>query len=306
MSDLVTVFGGTGFLGRHVVARLVAEGFTVRVAVRRPAEAAVPKPGDGPGDVLPIRADVRDEASTAAAVEGARAVVNAVGLYVEKGGETFEAVHVRGAERVARLASRAGVAQLVQISGIGADTDSPSAYVRARAEGDGVVGAAFEDVVILRPSVLFGPGDAFFTSLAAMARVAPVWPLFGRGETRLQPVFVGDVAEAVAKVVAGGAPPGGLYELGGPDIFTYRELIEVLLKQLGLRRPLLPVPFALWHLLAAALSVLPNPPVTRDQLALVARDNLVASGARSFRDLDIAPRSVHAVLPTYVGAGRRT
>lgn len=303
MSDLVTVFGGTGFLGRHVVARLVAEGFTVRVAARRPAEAAS---NDGTGDVLPIRADVRDEDSAAAAIDGARAVVNAVGLYVEKGGETFQAVHVRGAERVARLASRAGVAHLVQISGIGADTASPSAYVRARAEGEGVVRAAFDDAVILRPSALFGPGDAFLTSLAAIARVAPVWPLFGRGGTRLQPVFVDDVAEAITKVVAGSAPSVGTYELGGPDIFTYRELIEMLLKHLGLRRLLVPIPFALWDLLAGVLSVLPNPPVTRDQLALVARDNLVGSEALSFRHLGIAPRSVLAVLPTYIGAGRRT
>lgn len=300
MPGLVTVFGGSGFLGRAIVGRLVADGFQVRIAVRQPGKAGVLERLDRAGAVQSMSADIRDEASVAAAVAGARAVVNAVGLYLERGAETFEAVHVRGAEQLARQASRAGVGQLVHTSGIGADPASPSAYVRARAEGEQVVASAFDGATILRPSVLFGPGDSFFNSLADIARHSPLLPLFGRGKTRLQPVYVGDVAEAAARVLAAPAGRGRVYELGGPGTFTYRELVELLLREMALERPLLPLPFAVWDLVAALSAILPSPPVTRDQLALIRQDNVVSPDAWTFDDLGIRPTAVETVLPSYL------
>ncbi len=303
MPGLVTVFGGSGFLGRAVVARLAAHGFKVRIAVRHPEAAGVFELRDRAGELQSVGADVRDEAAVAAAVADAQAVVNAVGLYVEQGAETFEAVHVRGAERVARQASRAGVERLVHISGIGADSASPSAYVRARAEGEQVVAAAFDGATILRPSVLFGPGDSFFSTLAGIARRSPLLPLFGRGDTRLQPVYVDDVAEAVARAMEDSAARGRLFELGGPGIFTYRELVELLLREMALERHLLPLPFPVWDLIARLSAILPSPPVTRDQLALIRQDNVVAPDAGTFDDLGIQPTAVESVLPKCLRKG---
>ena len=297
---LVTVFGGTGYLGRHVVARLLEDGVRVRVAVRRP-EAASDLERDAGGRLEAVRADVRDEKSVAAAVQGARRVVNAVGLYLQRGRETFAAVHVDGARRVAEQAAGAGVERLVHISGIGADPGSDSAYVRARAGGETTVRAAFAKATVLRPSVLFGPGDAFFNTLAAIARLSPVVPLFGHGETRLQPVFVGDVAEAVAKVLNGRRPAAPLYELGGPRTYTYRNLLKVLLKQLGLNRRLMSVPFVVWEANASLVSILPRPPVTHDQITLMKKDNVVGLGVPGFAALGIEPTAVEQVLPSYIG-----
>lgn len=300
MPGLVTVFGGTGFLGRAIVARLAAQGFQVRIAVRYPRKAEALEQPDRAGDVQSVSADVRDEAAVAAAVAGAQGVVNAVGLYLERGGDTFAAVHVRGAAQVARQASRAGTGHLVHISGIGADPASRSAYVRARAEGEQAVAAAFEGATILRPSVLFGPGDGFFNTLADIARRAPLLPLFGNGGTRLQPVYVDDVAEAATRALASPDARGRIYELGGPGVFIYRELVELLLRQMALERHLLPLPFPVWDLVAALSAILPHPPVTRDQLALIRRDNIVSPEAWTFDDLGIRPAAVEAVLPTYL------
>ncbi len=299
--SVVTVFGGSGFLGRHIVGRLAGQGAKVRAASRHPERTDVPGAGVEGGEIDSVYADVRDDASVASAVAGSGSVINAVGLYVECGAETFEAIHVRGAERVARHASRAGVERLVQISGIGADANSDSPYVRARAHGESAVQEAFEGATILRPSVLFGPGDAFFNSLARIARVTPALPLFGNGGTRLQPVCVDDVAKAVAKVLAEPLSWGRVYELGGPKTYSYRALLRLMLRQLGRRRLLLPLPFFVWELLADVMSLLPNPPVTRDQITLMRRDNVVGPGALSFTDLGIEPAAVEAVLPAYLG-----
>ncbi len=299
--SLVTVFGGSGFLGRHIVGRLAGQGARVRAASRHPERTDVPGTRIEAGDIESVYADVRDDASVASAVAGCGAVINAVGLYVERGAETFDAIHVRGAERVARHASRAGVERLVQISGIGADASSNSPYVRARAHGESAVADAFGGATILRPSVLFGPGDAFFSSLARIARVTPALPLFGNGGTRLQPVYVDDVAKAVTKVLAEPRLRGRVYELGGPRTYTYRALLRLMLRQLGRRRLLLPLPFFVWELLADVMSLLPNPPVTRDQITLMKRDNVVGPGALSFTDLGIEPAAVEAVLPAYLG-----
>jgi uncharacterized protein YbjT (DUF2867 family) len=296
----VTVFGGSGFLGRHIVARLATHDIHVRVAVRHAIDSASGETAGG-GSITPVYADVRDETSVRQALENAEAAVNAVGLYVERADATFDAVHVRGALNVARQSARAGVARLVHISGIGADRNSQSLYVRARAKGESVVQESFKDATILRPSVLFGPEDAFFNALARLALFSPVLPLFGDGATLLQPVFVGDVAEAVVKVLGEPTSRGNVYELGGPRVYSYKELIELLLECLGRKRILVPVPYFLWELQAALLSVLPNPPLTRDQIVLIKRDNVVSKGALTLADLGIDPTAVETLLPTYVG-----
>ena len=291
---LVTVFGGTGFLGRRIVERLGAAGARVRVAVRHTTEGVPPQGGD----VEVVYADVRDGTTVAQAVRDSDAVVNAVGLYVEQGEATFQAVHVDGAQEVARAAREAGIPRLVHLSGIGADVNSESSYVRSRALGELAVREACTEATILRPSVLFGRGDALFRSLAAITRISPVFPLFGDGSTRLQPVFVGDVAEAVVKAVGSPSASGKVYELGGPRVYRYKELVELVLVHLKRRRVLVPVPFFVWEIQATLLGILPNPPLTRDQVILMKRDNVVSDAALTFADLGITPRPVEAELPS--------
>ena len=295
---LYVVFGGSGFLGRQIVRRLVESGARVRVAVRHPERATFPTEA---GAVTTVRADVWEEVSVGPAVAGADAVVNTVGHYVERGGATFEAIHGRGAQHVARAAAAAGVGRLVHISGIGADERSESTYVRARAIGERLVREAFPAATILRPSVMFGPDDAFFNQLAAIARAMPVLPLFGTGKVRLQPAYVGDVAEAVAKALASEAAEGKTYELGGPRAYSYRALLELLLRQTGRKRLLLPVPYSAWEILAAVMAPLPKRPISRDQVVLMKQDNVVGPDALSFADLGIAPHSVEEILPSYLG-----
>lgn len=284
----ITVFGGTGFLGRAVVRHLVAAGTPVRVAARHPAAPETPG-GGGSGEAC--LADVRDDAAVARAVEGAAGVVNAVGLYVERGGATFDAVHVEGAARIARHAREAGVERLVHVSGIGADARSRSRYVAARGRGEVRVRAEHADAVILRPGVLFGPGDAFLRTLASLTRL-PVIPLFGDGGTRLQPVHVDDVAAAVGRALDVPGATGRTYELGGARVHTYRAIVEAVLAHHQRRRPLLPVPFVAWRLLAALASALPAPPLTRDQVALMEADSVVDTDAATFTELGIEPRAL--------------
>jgi uncharacterized protein YbjT (DUF2867 family) len=292
---LVTVFGGSGFLGRCIVEHLHTAGARVRVAVRHTAEGVSRQRGD----IEVVYADVRDGGTVAQAVKDSDAVVNAVGLYVERGKATFQAVHVDGAQEVARAARAAGIGCFVHISGIGADLNSESSYVRSRALGELAVREAYPDATILRPSVLFGRGDALFRSLAAITRISPVFfPLFGDGSTRLQPVFVGDVAEAVVKAVGSPATREKVYELGGPRVYRYRELVELVLVHLKRRRVLVPVPFFVWEIQATLLGLLPNPPLTRDQVILMRRDNIVSDTALTFADLGITPRTVEAELPS--------
>ena len=287
----VTVFGGSGFLGREIVERLLAEGVTVRVAVRHPGRAA--------SGGRPVYADLRDETSVALAVEGSEAVVNAVGLYVEKGAETFEAVHELGALNLAHQAAAQGVDRLVHVSGIGADLRSESRYVRARAKGELLVADVFPRATILRPGVLFGPEDSFLNALAGIASRTPLLPLFGRGQTRLQPVYVGDVAEAVRRALTQPEAAGKTYELGGPEVYSYRALVELVLARSGRRRLLLPLPFPVWQVLAVLASMLPAPPLTRAQVTLMKQDNLVAEGALSLADLGIEATALEDVLSDY-------
>ena len=297
MGDLVTVFGGTGFLGRRIVRRLAERGLDVRVASRRATGTAFEEHGER---ISCLRGDLRDPAFVAAALEGAAAAVNCVSLHVEKGSDTFEAVHLRGAEALARAARDGGSRTLIHVSGINAGPQSLSVYARMRGRGDDAVRAAFPKAVILRPSAIFGPGDRFFNLFADMARSSPVLPLFGTGATCLQPVFVGDVAEAAVRAIENPAHHGGLFELGGPDAITYRDLLGLTCRRLGLRRFMLPVPFLLWDIAAAAASLLPNPPLTRDQVALMKVDNVVQAAAMDFADLGITPRRAVAILPRYL------
>jgi uncharacterized protein YbjT (DUF2867 family) len=297
---IITVFGGTGFLGRRLVRRLAEAGAEVRVAVRHPEQGRSALGTPDLDQVVFRRGDVRDRSSVAAAVAGADCVVNAVSAYVEKGGVTFEAVHERGAVTVAREAAAAGISRLVLVSGIGADPDSPSSYIRARGRGERLVREAFPGVTIVRPGSMFGPGDALFTTLADLARRFPILPLIGGGRTRLQPAYVQDVAEAIRRILAESAT-GRTYELAGPIAYTLRELAEMVLRLVGRRRLLLPVPFGVAEIPARLFELLPNPPLTTGQVDLLKVDNLPSGALPGFRELDIEPRSVAEIVPTYVG-----
>lgn len=287
---LVTLFGGTGFLGREIAAALLEDGFSLRVAVRRP-ERAPRREG-----LRAVRADLHDAPAVAAAVEGAAAVVNAAGLYLARGSGGFQAFHVEGAARVARLAREAGAARLVHLSGIGADPGAADPYVRSRGEGEAAVAAAFPGAVLLRPSALFGPDAGLLAALRGLVRRLPVIPLFGRGMQRLQPVHVGDVAQAVARLLAE-RRPAPLYELGGPRAYGYAELLRLIARAEGLRPLLLPCPFALWELAARLAERLPSPPLTRGQVALMRQDNLPSPTLPGLAELGIRPRDLEALLP---------
>ncbi|SFU85897.1 complex I NDUFA9 subunit family protein [Halomonas korlensis] len=293
-AQLITVFGGTGFLGRAIVRELVDAGQRVRIAARHPA---MPLHIEGSESIELVRADIRDSHSVKAAIAGADSVVNAVSLYVEQPGASFETIHVEGATRLASLARQAGIERLVHISGIGARTDSRSSYIRARAKGESAVLEALPGAILVRLSVLFGPDDAFLTTLAGLTRL-PAIPLFGRGETRLQPVHVVDVARALIRLLGEPLTRRRLFEFGGPDVMRYRDILTLLLAHLHRERPLIPVPFIIWRALAGAAALLKNPPLTSDQVILMQRDNVVGAGVGTFADLGISPRSLRDSLPT--------
>ena len=284
----VTVFGGTGFLGRRVVARLLDLGFRVRAATRHPQR-------DDRERLASVTADVNHDASVAAAVEGCFGVVNAVSLYVERDGQTFQSVHVEAAERVARQAKAAGALRLAHVSGIGSDPASNSPYIASRGRGEEVVRRAFPTACLVRPAVMIGPGDAFVMPLSRLLRRLPVFALFGGGETRLQPPHVEDVAHAIARSFTIEAP-APIYELGGPQIYSYRELLELLRSRLGTKTVLMPLPFPLWHGLAAVAERLPRPPITRNQVELMRLDNVVSGRFPGFAELGILPRRLDEAL----------
>ncbi|MGF1592744.1 MAG: complex I NDUFA9 subunit family protein [Kiloniellaceae bacterium] len=290
----VTVFGGTGFLGRRIVERLLDAGCRVRIAARRPQRWA--DTGGRSARVEGFAANLRDAGAVAAAMAGTDAVVNAVSLYWEHGGATFRSIHVDGARRLAEAARANDVRCLIHLSGIGADSGSASPYVRSRGEGDEAVRAAFGRAVIFRPSVMFGADDAFLNGLLPLIRRAPLLPLFGRGRCRLQPVYVGDVATAALRVISAPNLPARLFELGGPETFTYRELVELLAARTGRRLLLLPLPYAVWSALAALSAALPVPPLTEGQVALMKRDNLAAPDLPGLAALGIVPTGIGTVL----------
>jgi uncharacterized protein YbjT (DUF2867 family) len=284
---LVTVFGGTGFLGRRVVGHLVDHGFRVRVAVRHPEKAE----GEG---IEPILADVTEEGSVAAALAGAEGAVNAVSLYVEKSDLSFHAVHVQAARRVARLAGEAGVRRLVHVSGIGSDPAAASAYIRERGRGEIAVREAFPAATVVRPSVMFGPDDVFLTTILQLARLLPVYPLFGHGLTRLQPVHVEDVGEAVAGILGGQAAE--CYELAGPTVRTYRGLVEAAVAAVGARTRMVSMPFPLWSVAAGVSEVIPGGPLSRGQVALMRRDNVASGEWPGLPELGIVPQEMEPVI----------
>lgn len=288
---IVTVFGGTGFLGREVVRQLISTGARVRVAVRNPHKANIQHIN---ADIEYQRVDVRDKATVATVMQDADAAINAVSLYVEERGTSFNDIHIDAAEHIARLAAQNRTA-LVHISGLGVSTTSPSRYVRARALGEEAVRSVYPDTITLRPSVMFGPQDAFLSTLESISRL-PVIPLFGQGNTKLQPVHMEDVAMAAVRVLERPKAPGKIYALGGPQVYHYREIVKAVLKSNQRSRPLLPVPFPIWKLLATTMSVLPNPPLTRDQVILMQEDNIAGQALDGFAALGIEPRSLEAAL----------
>ena len=301
---IVTVFGGTGFFGRPLVRRLAAEGATVRVGVRHVERARAIFHAEGLEGIAVFRADVRDPNSLIAALSGADAAVNAVSGYVDKGDATFEAIHVQGAEAVARKVAEAGLTRPVLISGIGADPKSASPYIRARGQGELGGGRAFPGATTVRPGAMFGPGDALFGTLADVARLLPVVPLIDGGRTRMQPVYVADVVEAILRILVDSATPGRTYELAGPRTYTMRELVVLTLRLIGKRRLLMTVPFGMAKIMARLFEFLPNPPLTTSQVDLLRADNVVSGALPGFRDLNIQPEAVEDVVPTYIGRSR--
>ena len=288
MNDrIVTVFGGTGFLGRHVVRRLRASGFTVRAASRHPDRAEHRDPR-----IQAIRADIRNPLSIEAALVNAWGVVNAVSLYVEHGADTFHAIHVKAARAIAQAAREAGVERLIQVSGIGADTASPSLYVRKRAEGEHAVQSAFPGAVVVRPAVMFGEDGGFVTTVLDLMRKLPAYPMFGRGQTRMQPAAVDDVSDAIARILLRPEREPALYEFGGPDVFTYEDFLRSVARDAGLRPFLVPLPFGAWHVLARIAENLPHPPVTRNQVELMEVDTVTSPQMPGLRELGITPRPV--------------
>jgi len=304
MNDgLATVFGGSGFIGRHIVRRLAAEGWRLRVAVRDPEAGSFLKPMGEPGQVAVVQANLRDDASCTAALAGADLAINCVGLLFERGAQSFEAVHAEGAGRVARAAAAAGARQFVQLSALGAAADSPARYGRSKWAGEEAVRQAFPDAAIVRPSVVFGPDDEFFNRLALLASLSPVLPLFGpnpfdAGNTLFQPLYVGDVAEAVVRIVAG--RQSGVFELGGPEILSYRQIMELVLAHTGRRALLVPLPFALARMTAFFFELMPKPLVTRDQLRLMEVDNVVGQGLPGLAELGLRPTPIGSKLPDYL------
>jgi len=306
---VATVFGGSGFVGRYVVKRLALQGYIVRVAVRDPEAALFLKPMGVVGQIVPLYASVMNEGTVHRAVAGAEAVVNLVGALTESRAASFQAVHVEGAERIARLSAANGVRRLVHISAIGADPNSPSQYGSTKGKAEQAVLAGFPTATILRPSLVFGAEDKFFNRFAEIARMSPFMPVIS-GDTKMQPVYVGNVADSVMAALAIDAAMGKIYELGGPRVWTFREILAFILKQTRRDKRLIDIPMGIARLQARILQYVPTQPLTPDQLLMLSKDNVVAPGALGLSDLGITPTPVELVVPSYLsryqpGGGRR-
>ena len=301
---LVTIFGGSGFLGRHIVQSLARRGYRIRAAVRRPDLATHLQPLGAPGQIMAVQANLRYRWSIDRAVIGSDAVVNAVGILAPTGNQTFDAVQVFGPRAIAEAARGAGLSAITHISAIGADADSPSQYARTKAAGEAGVLETLPDSVILRPSIVFGPEDNFFNQFAQMARFAPALPLIGGGETKFQPVYVCDVAEAGARTVDGELTPGATYELGGPQHKSFRACLEDMLDITRRSRFLLPIPFPVASAMGKVMQLLPGAPLTADQVELLKKDNVVSAAAirdgRTLEGIGIEPATLASILPTYL------
>ncbi len=296
----VTIFGGSGFVGRYIVPRLAERGWIVRIAVRNPDKAAFLKPAGNVGQVVPVACNLRDDTSVRAVLQDADAAVNLVGILFESGRQSFAAVQYEGAKRAAEAAAAAGIARYLHMSALGADANSASEYARSKGAAEEAVKSAIPSARILRPSVIFGPEDGFFNRFAAMAQIAPALPLVGGGRTRFQPVYVADVADAAVQCLTDEACAGKTYELGGPKIYTFKEMLKLLLKTINRRRLLVPLPFAVADIQGRFLELLPEPPLTRDQVKLLKQDNVVSLDALSFADLGIDPHSAEVIIPSYL------
>ena len=303
---VVTVFGGSGFIGSQAVRALARRGWRIRVAVRNPVLAIEVQPLGDPGQIQFMRCDVTNADDVALALRGADALVNLVGVLHDGGGRRgFKAAHVEAARNIAAAAQAAGVRRIVQVSAIGADANSPSAYARSKAEAEAVLRQARPDTVILRPSLVFGAGDGFLNRFAAMAASSPFLPLIGGGQTRFQPVYVGNVAEAIAQAAGRADAAGKTFELGGPTVYTFKEILELVRRETGRDRALLTLPFAVARPLGSALEMVGlfglTPPLTRDQVLMLERDNVVADGAAGLAELGVSPAvGVEAVAPSYL------
>ncbi len=306
---LITVYGGSGFLGRHVVRALAHRDYRIRVAVRRPELATYLQPLGRVGQIHAVQANIRSAESVEMAAHNADVLINLVGILFERGRQRFETVHAMGAEQVAFAANTHG-ARLVHISAIGADEHSPSAYARSKAKAEQLVLSARPGAVIMRPSIIFGPEDDFFNRFAAMARISPALPLIGGGMSRFQPVFVGDVATAIAEAVAGNAHGDTIYELGGPEVRTFKELMQFVLATIERKRLLVPLPFFVAKLQARFLQFMPKPLLTPDQVELLRTDNVVSQTAqnerRTLQGLGIEPEPIEAIVPSYLWRFRKT
>lgn len=302
------MIGGSGFIGRHVVRALATRGYRVRVACRRPDLAGHVVPLGVPGQIVPVQANIRYPASIAAVCDGAYAVINLTGVLYSSGAQSFDAVHVFGASAVAKAAKTAKAQMLIHLSAIGADVNSTSAYARSKAEGEKSATAAFSGATIIRPSIVFGPEDNFFNQFAKTARFSPALPLIG-GETKFQPVFVGDVAEAVATLVDRGVADGKTYELGGPEVMSFRRILQYILDTTQRRRLLLPIPFGVAKIMGAIAGLLPKPALTMDQVESLKTDNLVSAKAekdgRTLEGLGLSACTVEAIVPSYLYRFRR-
>jgi uncharacterized protein YbjT (DUF2867 family) len=305
MEHRVAILGGSGFIGRYVVKRLAERGDVVAVGARNAAAARFLKLKGDVGQVGLINIAIDDEKLLPSFIAGNQAVVNCVGILQERGAQRFDRVHHTAPARLARLAREAGIDRLIHISAIGADPRSTSAYGRSKAAGEQAVRDAFPTATILRPSIVFGPEDQFFNRFAALATVSPMLPLIGGGETRFQPVYVGNVADAVMRCLDDPATAGRTYELGGPKIYSFRALMELLLAEIRRKRLLVEIPFGLASLQARLMAILPNPPLTPDQVELLKRDNVVSTGALTLAMLGITPTAVEAIVPTYLDRFRK-
>jgi NADH dehydrogenase len=302
---LVTIFGGSGFLGRHMVRALANEGWRIRVAVRRPNNALFLKPMGRVGQIQLVKANVHDEETVRAAFMGADAAINLVAVLYQSGNQRFDSLHVEAAERIARLAAELGVQRLLHVSALGVDRNTKSRYALTKTLGETRVREAFPDATIFRPSVVFGPEDDLFNRFAALARLLPALPLIGGGGTKFQPVFVGDIARATAKVLSDESTAGKTYELGGPEIMTLKEIMELVLKETRRSRLLLPIPFGLARVQGFLLGLLPKPLLTLDQVRLLETDNVVSEGAPTLRELGIVPEAAGAIVPSYLWRFRK-
>jgi uncharacterized protein YbjT (DUF2867 family) len=299
-SQTVVIFGGSGFVGRNLIRRLTESGVNVVVASRHPASVDVDDVKRGTGTVTPVQASILSVEGVKAAVEGAGAVINLVGILQESGAQTFNAIHVEGAERVAEAARDAGVARLVHMSALGADPNASSHYALSKAKGERRVRDVVPEATILRPSIIFGPEDDFFNRFAAMAKYSPALPLIGGGETRFQPVYVENVTEAIARFLSDDATKGKTYELCGPKIYTFKDLLQLILKQKQWTRALIPIPFVLAEIQGTILQMLPKAPLTRDQVESLKKDNVFSGTCPGLADLKIRPTRVEDILPTYL------